>query len=82
MGASEKDADLVEILKVHSPAEAEVLRSLLESQGIACLIRGHIAQFMYPLTVDGLAEYKILVPAADAQAARALLASRPQDPED
>ncbi len=81
MDPSDKDADLVEIHKVYSPAEAEVIRNFLESQGISCLIRGRMAQFIYPLTVDGLAEYKILVPAADAPAARAILESLPQNPE-
>jgi len=81
MDASEKDADLVEVFRVQSPAEAEVIRSFLNSQWIPCLIRGRMAQFIYPLTVDGLAEYKILVPAAEAEAARALIESRTPDSE-
>jgi hypothetical protein len=81
MDATNKNADLVEVLRVQGSVEADVIRSFLESQGISCLIRGRMAQFIYPLTVDGLAEYKILVPAADAPAARALIESRPQDSE-
>lgn len=82
MDAPDRDADLVEVLKVYGPAEAEVIRNFLESQGISCLVRGQMARFVYPLTVDGLAEYKILVPASDAPAVRVLLESRPQEPED
>ncbi len=61
--------------RVYGPAEAEIIRSLLECEGIRALVRGRVAQFVYPLTVDGLAEMKVLVPAADAEAARALIAS-------
>jgi len=71
------DADLVEVTRVYGPFEAAVIKSFLESHGIASIIRGRTAPFIYPLTVDGLAEFKVLVPAADFEKARDLIAAMP-----
>jgi hypothetical protein len=71
------DADLVEVARVYGPFEADLIKNFLEGHGIASIVRGRTAPFVYPLTVDGMAEFKVLVPAADAEAARELVASRP-----
>jgi hypothetical protein len=68
-------ADLAELTRVYGPFEAEVIKSFLESHGIVSAVRGRIAPFIYPVTVDGLAECKILVQAADLEKARELIAS-------
>jgi len=71
------DADLVEVTRVYGPFEADVIKSFLESHGIASIVRGRTAPFVYPLTVDGMAEFKVLVPAADFEKARDLIAAMP-----
>jgi len=73
--------DLKELCRVWGPFEADVIKSFLESNGISCLVRGRMAPFVYPMTVDGLAEFMIFVREADLETARELLASRPA-PED
>lgn len=71
------NADLVEIACVQGPFEADLIRNLLESHGIASVVRGRTAPFVYPLTVDGMAEFKIFVQAADAAKARDLVTAVP-----
>ncbi|MGD1010137.1 MAG: DUF2007 domain-containing protein [Candidatus Aminicenantales bacterium] len=75
----EQDAalDLKELCRVWGPFEADVVKSFLESNGIACLIRGRMVPFVYPFTVDGLAEFIIFVQEKDLETAKALMASMP-----
>lgn len=80
------DADLVEVTRVFGPFEADLIRSLLEGHGIASIIRGRMAPFVYPFTLDGLAEFKVLVQGTDLEKARELIAAMPapddeQEPE-
>lgn len=73
--------DLRELCRVWGPFEADVLKSFLEGHGISCLVRGRIVPSIYPITVDGLGELQIFVRDEDFEAARELMASRPE-PED
>ena len=74
------DQDLQEVTRVWGPFEAELIKNFLESHGVPCIIRGRTAPFVYPFTVDGLAEFKVLVQEKDLDKAKELLAGRP-DPE-
>jgi hypothetical protein len=76
------NADLVELTRVFGPFEADVIKSFLESHGVVSVIRGRMAPFIYPLTVDGLAEFKVLVQGADLEKARELIESRPAPDDD
>jgi hypothetical protein len=78
----DKNIELTELCRVWGPCEAEVVKNFLESHGISCLIRGRIVPFVYPFTVDGLAEFKIMVPEKDLDEARELMASRPAPDEE
>jgi hypothetical protein len=69
--------DLKELCRVWGPFEADVLKSFLESNGIICLVRGRMAPWIYPFTVDGLAEFMIFVRQKDFETAKNLLASMP-----
>ncbi len=75
-------ADLKELCRVYGPFEADVVKSFLDGHGIACLIRGRMVPFVYPFTVDGLAEFKIFVQESDFEKARELMASLPAPDED
>ena len=55
-------------------AEAVVVKSLLESEGIPTLLRGHLAHSVHPFTVGDQGAVVILVPAAEARQAHRLLA--------
>jgi hypothetical protein len=69
--------DLKEVSRVWGPMEAELAKNFLESHGITCLIRGRTPPFVYPFTVDGLAEFKVFVQAKDLERAKELMASLP-----
>jgi len=64
---------LKEVCKVWGPAEAEVIKSFLESQGVSCLFQGKVVQSVIPISTDGLGEIKILVAEKDYSLARKLL---------
>jgi Putative prokaryotic signal transducing protein len=70
-------ADLVEAARVNGPFEADVIKSFLEGHGIASIIRGRTAPFVYPFTVDGLAEFKVMVQQEDLEKARELISAMP-----
>lgn len=76
---TDKLADLEEVKRVWGPMEAELAKTFLESQGIQCLVRGRTVGFIYPLTVDGMAEFKVFVNRADAPKAIELLRNMPSD---
>jgi hypothetical protein len=79
---TDDDADLVEVTRVFGPFEADLIKNFLESHGIASIVRGRTAPFIYPFTVDGLAEFRVLVPKTDAEKARELIAARPAPDDD
>jgi hypothetical protein len=80
--APKDDAGLAEAARVYGPFEADLIKNLLESHGIVSVVRGRTAPFVYPFTVDGLAEFKILVQETDLEKARDLIAARPVPDDD
>ena len=74
-------SDLKEVSRAWGPMEAELVKTFLESHGITCLIRGRTVPFVYPFTVDGLAEFKVFVEEKDFEKAKELLASMPSTDE-
>jgi len=75
--APKDEADLVEVARVYGPFEADLIKNFLESHGIISIIRGRTAPFVYPLTVDGMAEFKVFVQESDLEKARELVAAMP-----
>lgn len=73
------DSEFKEVYKAWGSAEAEVIKSFLNSQGIPCLLRGLVVQSVHPFTMDGLGEIKILVPERDLALAEKLIKSRKID---
>jgi len=73
LSSSEK---LVEVYRASGEMEAQVIRSLLEYHGIPCLLKGDAARNIYGLTVDGLAEVRIMVWERMADRARSLIKGR------
>ena len=66
------EASLVPVRRCDQ-AEAVVVRSLFESEGIPALLRSHLAQSVHPFSVGDQGEVVILVPAAEALRSRLLL---------
>ena len=73
---SPPEANLRLLQKVQGPVEAEVIKSLLESHGITCLLKGLVVQAVHAFSVDGLGEIKIYVDDKDFEQAKELIASR------
>jgi ADP-ribose pyrophosphatase YjhB (NUDIX family) len=69
----EKEQPLVELTRVWSLAEAEVIKNFLEAEGITCLLKGQVVHSLYPFTMDGLGETIVLVLEKDLEKAQKLL---------
>lgn len=76
------DADLIEVARVYGPFEADLIRNFLDSYGVTSVVRGRSAPFVYPLTVDGMAEFKVFVRKGDSEKARDLIAAMPAPDSD
>lgn len=55
------DRDLVEVWKAQGEMEAQLVRSLLESNGIDSIFSGEALRLTHGFTLDGLAVVRILV---------------------
>jgi len=64
------------LVAVHrcDPAEALVVRGLLESEGIPTLLRSRIAQSVHPFSVGSQGEIVVMVPETEAARSRSILA--------
>ncbi len=69
----EPEQKLREVHRVWGPAEAEVVKTYLESHGISCFFRGKILHAVYPFSADGLGEIRIYVLEKDYETAKELL---------
>jgi hypothetical protein len=58
-------------------AEAVVVKSLLESEGIPTLLRSRLAHSVHPFTVGAQGEVVVLVPPSEVARATGLLARMP-----
>ncbi len=63
----------VEVHRCRHQAEALVVRSLLESEGIRVVLRSNLAQSVHPFSVGDQGEIVVLAPEQDAPRARTLL---------
>jgi len=62
------------LVRTWNDGEAMMVRQLLETYGIPCQVVSDVPHSVLPLTVDGLGEIRILVPAVRLREARARLA--------
>lgn len=69
---AEDARELVEVYR-GPQAEAVVVKSFLESEGIPTLLRARLAQAVYPFSVGHQGEVVILVPEEEAARGRRLL---------
>ena len=59
--------ELVEAWRRHGEMDAQIIRSVLESNGIDAILSGESLRLTHGFTVDGLAEVRILVRPEDAK---------------
>ena len=67
------------IIAIVSWAEAEVMRSKLESEGIPCLLQREPAGAVFGITIGPLGEVRVLVPEPLAERAIDLLSENTSD---
>ena len=68
-----KQMKLVEVYRAVGEAEALIIKSLLESNGIPCLLKSHAAPSVHVFTVDGMGEVKVMVNENRAEEAKGLI---------
>ena len=66
---------LTEVYKTTNEMEAQVIKGLLESYGIPCVLRSNAAPSVFAFTVDGMGEVKIMVWERMADKAKELIVS-------
>jgi hypothetical protein len=59
--------------------EAQLIRGLLESHSIPCTLRGEALRLTHSITVDGLAEVRVMVRPDHLDRAREIIASAEPD---
>lgn len=69
------NVELVQVYRAQGELDAQVVRSLLEANAIDCMLSGESVRLTHGITVDGLAEVKILVRAEDAERARDVISA-------
>ena len=75
-GARREPPDERRVVSVHrcDSAEAVVVKSLFESEGIPTLLRSRLAHSVHPFTIGAQGEVTVWVPASEEQRSRSLLA--------
>jgi hypothetical protein len=67
------DPGFVEVRRCRDQAEALVVKSVLESEGIPVVLRSNLAQSVHPFSVGNQGEIIVLAAEPDAPRARTLL---------
>jgi len=62
------------LLTTWNDTEAALVAQLLEQEGIPCQVVSDVPHTLFPLTVDGLGEVRVLVPEVSYDEAVALIA--------
>jgi len=75
------DLNLREVHRVWGLAEADIIKSFLESNGITCIFHGLVVPSIYTFTTDGMGEIRIMVKDSDYETAKALL-EKPETPSE
>ncbi len=68
-----KQKKTVAIYRAVSEAEARIIKSFLESNGIPCLLRANAAPSVHAFAIDGMGEVAVLVWEDTAEKARELI---------
>ena len=64
---------MIEVYKAKGELEAQVIKGILESYGVPCLLQSHAASSVHSFAVDGMGEVRILVSEKAADEARRLI---------
>ncbi|MGD0794550.1 MAG: DUF2007 domain-containing protein [Dehalococcoidales bacterium] len=67
---------LTEVYKARTEMEAQVIKGLLESFNIPCILKANAAPSVHMFTMNGLAQVKVMVLDSQADEARELIVSK------
>ncbi len=67
---------MVEVYKAAGEIEAQVIKGLLESYGIPCLLKSNAAHSVHAFAVDGMGEVKVMVWESMVEKAKRLIKGR------
>ena len=67
---------MVEVYRAVGEAEAQVIKGLLESNGIPCVLRSNCAPSVHVFCVDGLGEFRVMVQESMEAQARELIEAK------
>ena len=70
---SGKREQMTEVYLAFGEAEARFIKSVLEDNGIPCLLKSSAAPSVHVITVDGMGETKVMVWESMAEMARELI---------
>jgi len=68
-----KGKKLIEVYRSTSEMEALVIKSLLESYGISCLLKSNAAPSVHVFAMDGMGEVRVMIWDSEAEKARDLI---------
>ncbi len=63
----------VEVYQAAGEAEAQIIKGLLESNEIPCLLKSHAAPSVHVFAINGLGEVKVMVRESRAEEAKRLI---------
>ena len=64
---------MVEVYRATGEAEAQIIKGLLETNGVPCILRSNAAPSVHVFTVDGMGEFKVMVRETMVDKARSLI---------
>ncbi len=64
---------MVEVYRAAGEMEAQIIKGLLESYGIPCLLKSNAAHSVHMFAVDGMGEVKVMAWKSMAEKARQLI---------
>ena len=67
---------MVEVYRATGEIEAQIIKGLLDSYGVPCLLKSNAAPSVHVLTVNGMAEIKVMVWESMAEKAKELIQER------
>ena len=68
-----RSQELIEVYKAAGELEAQVIKGLLESNGIRCFLKSHAAPSVHVFAIDGLGKVKIMVQESLVEKAKKLI---------
>jgi ribonuclease III len=71
---------LAVVFRTHSDIEASIVVGLLEAHGIVAAPSSDLTHAVFPLSIDGLGEVRISVPASQAELARTIIRQQSERP--